>query len=63
MDYFPLTVDIVLTGTGIRKEHGLSFFDSHYAATALYGDGKILSTDKAYSRVPGLQLIEPDQYR
>lgn len=63
VDYSPLTVDIVLTSTVIREEHGLSFFDSHYAATALHGDGKILSTDKAYTRVPGLLLIEPDQYK
>lgn len=60
--YSPLTVDIVLTSTALSKEHGLSFFDSHYAATAIHGDGKIISTDQAYTKAPGLILIEPDQY-
>lgn len=60
--YSPLTVNIVLTSTALRKEHGLSYFDSHYAATAIHGDGKIISTDQAYARVPGLLLIEPDQF-
>ncbi|MBD3206239.1 PIN domain-containing protein [Candidatus Bathyarchaeota archaeon] len=63
IEYSPLSVDIVLTSIVLREEHGLSFFDSHYAATAIHGDGKILSTDQAYTRVPGLTLIEPDQYQ
>jgi predicted nucleic acid-binding protein len=62
IEYSPLTVDIVLTSTVLGEEHGLTFFDSHYAATAIHGDGKIVSTDEAYTRIPGLTLITPDQY-
>lgn len=43
----------------LRQTLGLSFFDSHYAATALNLDGKIISFDRAYDRVPGLTRIEP----
>jgi predicted nucleic acid-binding protein len=60
--YQNLSVDIVLTSIYLRQTHGLSFFDSHYAATALQGDGCIISTDQAYRKVPGITLIEPIQY-
>jgi predicted nucleic acid-binding protein len=55
----PLTPDIAVAAAYIRGAHGLSFFDSHYAATALAGDGKIISFDEAYDRVPGLTRIDP----
>ncbi len=59
VSFTPLTPEIVITSVGLRQEFGLSFFDSHYAATALYLDGKILSFDGAYDRVPGLVRIDP----
>ena len=62
IEYSPLSVDIILTSTVLREEHGLSFFDSHYAATAIHGDGKIVSIDQVYTRVPGVTLITPEQY-
>jgi predicted nucleic acid-binding protein len=62
VSYQPLTTDIVLTSIYLRQTHGLSFFDSHYAATALQGDAEIISTDQAYSKVPGLTLIDPDEF-
>jgi predicted nucleic acid-binding protein len=60
--YYPLTTDIVLTSIYLRQTHGLTFFDSHYAATALQGDAQILSTDQAYKKVPGLTLVDPDKF-
>ncbi|MFP3951967.1 MAG: type II toxin-antitoxin system VapC family toxin [Candidatus Bathyarchaeia archaeon] len=57
--YIPLSVDIVLTSIYLRENHSLSFFDSHYAATALQEDAEIISTDQAYSKIPGLVHINP----
>ncbi len=57
----PFTPDIAVAAAYVRGAHGLSFFDSHYAATALAGDGEIISFDKAYDRVPGLTRIDPSE--
>ncbi len=57
--FIPLTPEIVITSIRLREKIGLSFFDSHYAATALYLDGQIISFDEAYDRVPGLVRIDP----
>ncbi len=59
VNFIPLTPEIVITSVRLRQEFGLSFFDSHYAATAIYLDGKIISFDKAYEGVPGLERIDP----
>lgn len=60
--YTPLSVDIVLTSIYLRQNHNLTFFDSHYGATALQGDAEIISTDKVYSKIPGLRRIDPYSY-
>ncbi len=57
--FIPLTPEIALTSVYIRRKWGLSFFDSHYAATALGLDRKIISFDVAYDRVEGLTRIDP----
>lgn len=56
----PLTTEIILSSIYLRKTHGLTFFDSHYAATALNNDRVIISKDRAYSDIPGLTLIDPE---
>jgi predicted nucleic acid-binding protein len=58
--YLPLTPDIAVASTYLRQTLNLTFFDSHYSATALNQDGKILSLDQAYDRVPGLTRIKPE---
>ncbi|MEM4791109.1 MAG: PIN domain-containing protein [Thermofilum sp.] len=60
VEYVPLTPDVALTSVYLRQTLNLSFFDSHYAATALNLDGKIISFDKAYEKVPGLTRIKPE---
>jgi len=60
VEYIPLTPDIALTSVYSRQTLNLTFFDSHYAATALKYDGKIISFDEAYNRVPGLYHIKPE---
>lgn len=59
VNFVPLTPEIVITSIRLRERVGLSFFDSHYAATALYLDGKVISFDEAYDKVPGLIRIDP----
>lgn len=43
----------------IRSAHGLSFFDSHFAAYAKGEDEAILSTDKMYDNVKEIKRIDP----
>ena len=58
--YLPLTPDVAVASTYLRQTLDLTFFDSHYAATALNQDGKILSFDQAYDKVSGLTRIKPE---
>jgi predicted nucleic acid-binding protein len=58
--YAPLTPDLVIAGVYLRQTLDLTFFDSHYAATALNLDRQIISYDRAYDKVPGLTQIDPD---
>lgn len=57
--YVAFTPDVAVASAYIRDSQGLSFFDSHYAAAALGLDGKIISFDRAYDKVPGLTRMDP----
>lgn len=59
VSYMPFTPEEALTSVYLRKEMGLSFFDSHYAASALNLDGEIVSFDAHYDNVEGLKRIDP----
>ena len=58
--YIALTPDIAVASVYLRQTLELTFFDSHYAASALSLDRKIISFDRAYDKVPGLTRIKPD---
>lgn len=58
--YITLTPDVAVASVYLRQTLNLTFFDSHYAATALNLDRKIISFDQAYDKVPGLTRIKPD---
>jgi predicted nucleic acid-binding protein len=58
--YIPLTPDTAVASEYLRQTLNLAFFDSHYVATALNLDRKIISFDKAYDVVLGLTRIKPD---
>lgn len=58
--YVPLTPDVVIASVYLRQTLNMTFFDSHYAATALSLDNKIISSNHAYDNVPGLTRIKPD---
>jgi len=55
-----LTPKTVLLSIKLREDYDLSFFDSHHAATALENDGKIISTDQQFKKVPNLELVDPE---
>jgi predicted nucleic acid-binding protein len=54
-----LTPNVALSAVYLRQTFGLSFFDSHYAATALNLDQAILSFDHSYEIVKGLKRLDP----
>ena len=58
--YIALTPDVAVASVYLRQTLNLTFFDSHYAATALNLDRKIISFDQSYDIVPGLTRIKPD---
>ena len=60
--YLALTPESTMTATYLRQTLPLTFFDSHYAATALQNDRRIISFDQAYDKVPGLQRIDPSTF-
>jgi predicted nucleic acid-binding protein len=60
VEYIALTPDVAVASVYLRQTLNLTFFDSHYAATALNLDRTIISFDKAYDKVPGLTRIKPD---
>jgi len=60
VNYVALTPDIAVASVYLRQTLNLTFFDSHYAATALKHDRKIISFDQAYDKVPGLTRIKPE---
>lgn len=41
----------------LEERHGLSYFDSLVAAAALALDQRVISSDKAFDNVPGLERI------
>ena len=60
-EFEPLTPDVALSAVYLRQTFHLGFFDSHYAATALKLDGRIISFDRAYDDVKGLIRIDPTE--
>jgi len=57
--YAPLTPDVAVTSVYLRQTLNLSFFDSHYAATALSLDRRIVSFDQSYDHILGLIRKDP----
>jgi len=57
--YVALTPDVAVASVYLRQTLNLTFFDSHYAATALDLDRKIISFDRSYEKVHGLTRIDP----
>ncbi len=49
-----------LAAISLMRQYGLSsIFDAYYAALALREGEPLISTDRAYDRVPGLRRLDP----
>jgi len=59
VEYIALKPDVAVASVYLRHTFDLTFFDSHYAATALSLDRKVLSFDQSYDKVHGLTRIDP----
>jgi predicted nucleic acid-binding protein len=58
----PLTPEVILLSISLRQDYNLSFFDSHHVSTSLQGDGILISTDKAFRSIKGLDLTNPHDF-
>ena len=58
----PLTPEVILLAISLHQDYNLSFFDSHHASASLQGDGILISTDKAFRPVKGLNLLSPHDF-
>ena len=52
----------ILRGLLLRQDYKLTYFDSLHAASAVLSDGRIISTDRAYDDVEGLERLEPSEF-
>ena len=48
---------LIASQCDLESKYGLTFFDSLIAASALKEDGVVVSDDKAFDSVPGLQRV------
>ena len=62
LEWVPLSPDICLQAAIIMKEYGVGPFDAYHAATSLSRDSIVMSTEHVYSRIPGLTLVDPNEF-
>ncbi len=48
---------LIVSQCDLESKYGLTFFDSLIAASALRSDGVVISDDKAFDNVPGLERV------
>ncbi len=60
MQISPVTCESVMLAASMRSKYNLSYYDSHYAAQARTLDQQIISTDRAYDRVPEIKRVKPE---
>ena len=54
---------IIVTSIKIRDKYQLTYFDSLHAASSMYLDSIILSSDRDYQKLLHLKIIEPKDYQ
>lgn len=59
LDVLALTCEEIIEAAKLRRDYGLSFYDSHHAAAALLFDSEIISMDGAYDAVAKLKRTDP----
>jgi len=62
LSFTPITPDVAERAAEIHSAGLLTFFDSFYAATALASDMTLVSSDKAFAKIPNLKFISIDEY-
>ena len=56
----PFNPTTFVAAANIEDTYGLDYFDSLIAAEAIQHDGQIVSSDRDFDKVPGLQRISLD---
>jgi len=59
LDEVPLTSEIIVKAAKLRRRCYITYFDSLHAASALFHDKIIISTDRVYKEVSELKAISP----
>ena len=62
VEWVAITSDICLTASLLINEYKISPLDAYHAATAMFRDKTILSTDNAYDRIKGIERISLEQF-
>ncbi len=62
MTFVPVTPQIAAKAADIHIKGRLTFFDSFHAATALFLNATLVSSDKAFEEVPGLIYMSVKEY-
>ncbi|MDV3278442.1 MAG: PIN domain-containing protein [Nitrososphaerales archaeon] len=52
-----VTAPILFTAAILQEVHGLDYFDALVAAEALARDGKVVSTDREFDKIRGLERL------
>jgi len=55
----PLTSEIIVKASELRRKYYITYFDSLHAASALSHDKTIISTDRVYREISELKAIDP----
>jgi predicted nucleic acid-binding protein len=61
VDWIKLTPDICLTASALMNEYKVSPFDAYHAATAIFRDKEIVSTEHVYDRIKGVKRVDPKE--
>ncbi len=59
IEWIAVTPEICLTASLLISEYNITPFDAYHAATAIFRDKTILSTDHAYDKIKGIKRIDP----
>ena len=62
MRWIDISPEICFTASMLIKEYEINPFDACHAATALFEDKAILSTEHVYDRIKGVRRIDPETY-
>ena len=62
VEWIAVTPDICLTASLLINEYNTSPFDAYHAATAIFRDKSILSTEHVYDKIKGITRISPIEF-